>query len=216
MDKDVLTAAIDAFCQTVALKLRQLREVVPKGTNAKLTGDFVEEVVRGFIKQWITPCELLHGTLHPHHPVPELQNTEDGPKELDGIIYDPRIGPTVIREGQFIVVHPAFCRGVIEVKTSEGNLAAFQQRLRAVYVQYMRHYEARPSQVMGIVLQDPDPEGHSHPDHLQGHPLFLCRASWHPVFILFNNDYEPYKPAVDGLIRAIYRGPIQDTRPYVM
>lgn len=214
MDNEVLDAAIDAFCETVSLKLRQLRAVVPKGMNAKLTGDFVEEVVRGFIKQWITPCELLRGTLYPHYFAAELPSVEAGPKELDGIIYDPRIGPTVIREGQFIVVHPAFCRGIVEIKTSEGNLAGLQQRLRAVYLQYMQRHEARSSQVMAIVLQDPDPEGHSHPDNLQGDPLFQCRGSWHPVFILFNNDYEPYKDAVGGMIRAIYRGPIQDPRPY--
>lgn len=210
---NVLQAAIDAFCQTVALKLQQLREVVPRDTNSKLTGDFVEEVVRGFIRKWIAPCELMRGTLYPHAP-DTGDDGKAGPREIDGIIYDPRIGPTVIREGEFVVVHPAFCRGVIEIKTSEPKLAKFRKRLRRIHDQYMRRFDARVPQVMGVILQDPDPRRHSHPKDLQGHPLYFCRGSWHPVFILFDNDYKPYKEAVEGMIKAIYRGPINDTRPY--
>lgn len=119
---DVLESVCTAFSSMIALKVRQLYEVVPKGKNSALTGDFVEELVRGFIRDWISPCLLLRGTLFPHDANPRLSSDNHNPKQIDGIVYDPRLGPAVIREGGFLVANSAFCRGIIEIKTSADNL----------------------------------------------------------------------------------------------
>ena len=68
--EDYLRAAKEAFCGTIALKLQQLRRVVPKGRNSEVTGDFVEALVRGFVKDWISPCLLMSGTMYPHDSMP--------------------------------------------------------------------------------------------------------------------------------------------------
>jgi hypothetical protein len=98
-NQDVLKAARSAFTETIMLKLRQLYGVVPKGSNPALTGAFVEELVRGFIKDWISPCLLLHGTLHPHDTNPDVPPDDATPRQIDGIVYDPRLGPAIVREG---------------------------------------------------------------------------------------------------------------------
>src|SRR5947209_8475382 len=161
MDENVLTAAVQAFCETVQLKLQQFRRVVPKGSNSALTGAFVEELVRGFIQAWISPSLLMHGTLYPHDtykllpPGPSPPPEECRPKQIDGIVFDPRLGPPIIREGSFLITHPAFCRGVIEIKTSEKDLTGFENRLRFIYAQYLMacNYSGPPA-VTGIVVQD--------------------------------------------------------------
>src|SRR5262249_30490695 len=70
-----LQPVINAFSGTIRLKLQQFYSVVPKGSNSALTGSFVEEVVRGFIKDWISPSLLLHGTLarRAGHDLAQLQ-----------------------------------------------------------------------------------------------------------------------------------------------
>src|SRR5262245_24260659 len=86
--RDSLRAAKEAFCRTVSLKMQLFYSVVPKGTNATLTGAFVEELIRGFIRDWISPCLLMHGTLYPHDLEPSLPVT---PRQIDGIVFDPRL-----------------------------------------------------------------------------------------------------------------------------
>jgi hypothetical protein len=63
--QDYLHAAKKAFCETISLKMQQLRQVVPKGSNPALTGSLVEELVRGFIQDWIRPSLLMQGTFFP-------------------------------------------------------------------------------------------------------------------------------------------------------
>src|SRR5262249_11928649 len=151
--QDAIDAAKEAFWQTIRLKIEQLYRFVPKGANPELTGNYVEELVRGFIQGWISPCVLAHGTLHPADANEHLPAGERKPKQIDGIVYDPRMGPGVIREGSFVVVHPRFCRGVIEVKTSEADLKGFQERLQLLWRQYFEpypHFGHAPA-VMGVV-----------------------------------------------------------------
>ncbi len=220
-NEDFLAAAKDAFCETIALKLQQLRRIVPKATNSEITGDFVESVVRGFVGDWISPCQLLSGTLYPHDSMPlesfheEFRVNAHSPKQIDGIVFDPRLGPPVIKEDGFVVTHPAFCRGIIEIKTSEKSLMSLEKRLQSLYYQYMCKFDAVTPQVMGIVIQDPEPETHSHPEWMtrslpegekKGWPIFSYNLVPHcPIFVLFNNDYEPFMPAVDAMIRAVFR-----------
>lgn len=228
-NEDYLLAAKESFCETITLKLQQLRRVVPKGTNSELTGDFVEELVRGFIKDWISPCQLLSGTMHPHdsRPVTEINEIHQQgfhtPRQIDGIIFDPRLGPPIIKEGGFAVAHPVFCRGVIEIKTSVSSLVDLERRLQQIYHQYFYHYQAITCQVMGIVVQDSDPEKHSLPDWFQrtlndgtkeNVLLYDYNAMPHcPIFILFDNDYNPHLPAIDSMMRTIFKGPLHGSRP---
>lgn len=227
--EDVLLAAKEAFCETISLKLQQLRRVVPKGTNSEITGDYVEAMVRGFIKDWISPCELRSGTMFPHDSMPldqikdEFKAKAHTPKQIDGIVFDPRLGPPILKEDGFIVAHPVFCRGIIEIKTSVNSLKDFEGRLQTLYYQYMYQYDSVTPQVMGIVIQDSDPEKHSHPDWFQrslsdgkkkNWPIFDYNVVPHcPIFVLFNDEYEPYMPAIDAMIRAIFKGSLHVSRP---
>jgi hypothetical protein len=212
---DVLKAVKNAFSDTVMLKLKQFYEVVPKGSNPALTGGFVETIVRSFVRDWIGPCQLCHGTLHPHDLAGNhLPDEQKGPKQIDGIVYDPRLGPAVIREGEFVIAHPAFCRGIVEIKTSEGDLRQFEERLQGHYRQYLfPAWEGRnvveANDVMGIVIHDSAPDLRT-ASYTQGtFPLYEFSYWGHcPIFILFRQqegDYEPYEPAIDAMIKAIYK-----------
>jgi hypothetical protein len=206
---DRYVAARNAFHQTIDLKLRQFYTYVPKGSNADLTGKYVEELVRGFISDWISPCQLLSGTLYPHEFNPDFDQPPN-PKQIDGIVFDPRKGPPVIREGGFVVTHPAFCHGIIEIKTSEKDLRHFENRLQCLHRQYFVRggQWRRLCEMMGIVIHDPDPEGHSRPDWLAPTGTVLHGIGGHcPVFILFkktDDSFDPFEPAIDALIEAVF------------
>jgi hypothetical protein len=208
---DRFHAAREAFHQTINLKLEQLYTYVRKGSNPDLTGKYIEELVRGFIRDWISPCQLLHGTLFPHDFNPAFDQPPK-PKQIDGIIFDPRKGPPVIREGGFVVTHPAFCHGIIEIKTSEPNLRDLQNRLTALHRQYFVRGCLWKSlhEIMGIVIHDPDPEKHSQPDWLSpsGSALHEIGRGGHcPIFILFKqagDSFEPFTPAIDAMLETIF------------
>ena len=207
MGRDIpLEGAIEAFCLTIETKLNVFHSVVGKGTNSLLAGDFIEELVRGFVCDWIYPCLLFRGTFWPFDVNPGFP--EPSAPQIDGIVFDPRQGPPIIMEGDFVVAHPEFCPGVIEIKKSESNLTSLEQRLEGIHVQYYkRHNMVRQgkSSVMGIVIHDKNPEGHSKPEWLKNESE--CAG---PIFILFTevdlgSRYEPYKPAVESMIRTIFR-----------
>src|SRR5690349_21769946 len=103
-DEDVLKHARDAFIDTVTIKLGHLRKYIKKGTNPALTGAFIEEVVRDFVKHLIGHRQLVHGTFYST----EFEKSGATPLQIDGIIYDPTLGPTILRQGDFAVVHPVF------------------------------------------------------------------------------------------------------------
>jgi hypothetical protein len=218
-DDDVLKAVKRAFSGTVSLKLQQFYSVVPKGSNPDLTGKFVEEVVRGFVQQWISPCQLCHGTLHPHDNAPNLGPDEHRPRQIDGIVYDHRLGPAVIREGSFVVTHPAFCRGIIEIKTSVTDVNRFEEDLKARYRQYLAPAwqgcggEVSEGNVMGIVVQDSEPKRRRGPDWMGDYGFHDYSLAGHcPIFFLFkeaNGNYEPYEPGIDALIKAVYQTGLQ-------
>jgi hypothetical protein len=220
MPENPFLEAREAFCQTVALKLQQLYTVVPKGSNPKLTGDFIESLVRGFVQDWIAPCQLLAGTLSPQNRNPDVQDPK--PLQIDGIAFDPRLGPPVIRENGFIVAHPQFCAGVIEIKTSCDRLRDFHDRLTTIHRQYFRlggMIERRAATAMGIVIHDLDPERHSEVDWFADlGTLHEPRGEHPPIYILFREAeagaaYEPYVPAIDALMEAIfYQGWALDPR----
>ena len=203
--EDVLKHAREAFAQTIALKIQQLRKYIEKGKNSTLTGDYVEAVVRSFVRKWIGSRRLCQGTFYSDL----FAASGETPMQIDGIVYSPQAGPTVLDEDDFIVVHPVYCTSVIEIKTSVSSITDFEQRLQRIYQLYFHH--ATKGQVMGIVISDPDPENVSYFDTNDGnrHPIFDYRnAGMCPIFVLFkenNNDYTPYEPAIDSMIRAVYR-----------
>jgi hypothetical protein len=213
-EKDVLTAVIESFSETIRLKLEQFHRVVPKGSNSDLTGKFIEAVVCGFVQRWIAPCQLCHGTFHPHDASNDLSTEDLRPNQIDGIVYDPRLGPTIISEGSFLVTHPAFCRGIIEIKTSINGVKEFEECLQLRYRKYLAPaWEGWPAMcennVMGIVIHDADPRRRSSPEWLGKAPLYHYSLANHcPIFILFeehNGEYAPYPPAIDAMIKAFYQ-----------
>ena len=192
--------------------MQQFYKVVPKGSNPALTGAFVEELVRGFVKDWISPSLLMHGTLYPHDCNKRMSADECKPRQIDGIVYDPRLGPSIIREGSFLVTHPRLCQGIIEIKTSYPNMTDLERHLQSLYSQYLhpQGFNHMTWTAMGIVVQDSDPERHSRFEGLTD-PIFHYRLPGHcPIFILFREregEYEPYHPAVDAMIKALFTGP---------
>jgi hypothetical protein len=208
-DENVLRDAVEAFAETVAVKLRQLRRYIPKEkalTNTNLTGAFIEELVRGFIRSWIGHKSLLHGTFYYKRHV----DSGEKPLQIDGIVYDPTRGPAVLREGDFVVVHPAFCGGVIEVKMTVSDVWEFEERLQDIYARYLSH-RTKPS-VMGVVIADADPERVSQVSVKNGGETWpLYHHAWAnicPIFVLFkesrDGEFEPHFPAIEGLIKATH------------
>jgi hypothetical protein len=209
-DENVLTDALEAFAGTIAEKLRQLRRYIPKErarTNTDLTGAFIEELVRGFIRRWIGQRQLLHGTFYFKRHVDSGQK----PLQIDGIVYDPTRGPEIVREGDFVIVHPAFCGGVIEVKMTVPDVWEFEERLQTIHKRYMSHRTT--SSVMGVVIADANPEKVSHVPDGPVVPTTskLYHPSWAgicPIFVLFketdDGDFEPHYPAIEGLIQATH------------
>jgi hypothetical protein len=209
-DENVLRDAVDAFAETVAVKLKQLRRFIPRKkelTNTNLTGAFIEELVRGFIRGWIGHKSLLHGTFYCQRQV----DSREKPLQIDGIVYDSARGPTILREGDFVIVHPAFCGGVIEIKMTVDNIWQFEERLQTIHARYLSH-RTRPS-VMGVVIADADPEEVSHVNRgAETWPLYhYACANICPIFVLFkeeetkDGDFHPHYPAIEGLLTAIYR-----------
>lgn len=137
MNDDILNYAREAFCDSIQLKMQQFYKVVPKGSNPALTGAFVEELVRGFVKDWLSPSHLTHGTLYPHDCNNQMPSGENRPRQIDGIVFDPRLGPAIIREGGFMVMHPRLCQGVIEIKTSYPDMPDLERHLQTLYSQYL-------------------------------------------------------------------------------
>jgi len=204
-NEDVLRHTKEAFAETIALKVQHLRRYVKKGTNPALTGSFIEELVRGFVQDWLGHRLLVHGTFYSS----EFEKSGAGPLQIDGIVYDPTSGPMVIHEGSFAVVHPVFCTGVIEIKTSYSkNLWQLQERLQLIHARYMHH--VAKCQIMEIVIVDPDPEGKSSITDEKGNSFCAYHyrsGDWCPIFVLFKEkdfEHEPFNVAIDAMIRAIY------------
>ncbi len=193
------------FAETVILKVSQLRRYVGRGRNPALTGAFTEELVRGFIQEWIGQWQLLTGALHDG---PDVESPE-APFQIDGIIFSPRRGPATIKEGNFVVVHPAFCPGVIEIKTSlNRTMQDFEDRLKGIHA---RHFNDRSAPcVMGVVITDRDPEKRSQLRDLDGNefPIYeRQRGAWCPIFTLFKETgagYEEFHPAIDQMVKHVF------------
>jgi hypothetical protein len=206
--ENVLRFAVESFAETIALKLKQLRRYVPKEkalTNTDLTGAYIEELVRGFIRTWIGHQQLLHGTLY-------FQNhVESGgkPFQIDGIVYDPTKGPVTLQEGNFAILHPAFCSGVIEIKMTVSSTSDFEQRLQTIHSKYLDHMTT--THVMGVVIADRDPVRASKYFFPNGREIELYdynTVPLCPIFVLFKEttdcEYEPFITAIDCMIRGIF------------
>jgi hypothetical protein len=205
--ENVLKYTCEAFAETISLKVAQFRRFVPKEkarTNPALTGAFIEQLVRGFVQEWVGHQRLVQGTFYNE----ACAKQEKPALQIDGIVHDPTRGPPIIQEGDFEIVHPAFCSGVVEIKTTT-RINDFEERLLTIYDRYMSHL-TRPS-VMGVVISSPDPEKDSRVPLSDGRVDYLHNyavVNWCPVFILFqetDGEYRPFFPAIEALIRATHQ-----------
>lgn len=205
--ENVIEHAAEAFAETVALKVKQLRRFIPKEkarTNTDVTGTFIEELVRGFIRTWIGGQRMVTGAFYSK----QCERSKDKAMQIDGIVHDPRRGPAIIAEGDFEIVHPAFCSGVVEIKMTQEDTQSFEQRLRLISGRYMSHLTS--SAVMGVIIAARDPVKQSVIPLRNGshHYLYNYRlAGWCPIFILFqekDGEYTPFMDAIDALIRACH------------
>jgi hypothetical protein len=212
--ESVLKASVEAFIKTVALKLQQLEPLVPKGTNPKLTGDYVEEIVRGFVSYWLKPSIICSGTLYPHDMNDALSDKDKKPPQIDGIVYDSQQGPPVIHEGNFLVCHPQFCRGLVEIKKSfDETVLEFARRLKRLHSQYFEPWGRSTGHVMGIVTVDSNPQTHSIQEW-RTKPLYqhYGLGDESPIFILFDNDYNPHLDAIEGMIKHLFKPDFHEYR----
>lgn len=205
--EDVLKHVKEAFAETIALKVKQLRRYIPKEkarTNTELTGNYIEELVRGFIQRWIGEQRLVTGAFYSK----ASETSTERPLQIDGIVHDPRRGPAVISEGNFEIVHPAFCSGVVEIRIATA-LKEFEQRLQYISGRYMHHVTA--GRVMGVVIASPNPEKDSQQPWTGSKTPLLYdyrQVGWCPIFILFKDvdgEYEPHYPAIHAMIVAMHQ-----------
>lgn len=212
----VLKDAVQAFAETVVVKVQQLRRFVPKTkelTNPALTGGYIEEVVRRFVSDWIGHRQLMTGTLYCE------RDEGQKPLQIDGIVYDPTKGPAILREGNFGIIHPAFIDGVIEIKMTFKvykeakefpGLTKLEMRLDDIHRRYLSHLPT--CHVMGIVIADDDPESIAMSDCVKGDDSkvpynSIDTAPLKPIFVLFKHsdgEYEPRMQDIENMIRAIY------------
>jgi hypothetical protein len=165
----------------------------------------VEELVRGFVKHWIRADMLLHGMFYSN----DERKSRKKALQIDGIVYSPSSGPMILQEGNFVIVNPRFCSGVIEIKTSIPRMENFRKRLHEVHHRYLLPIGRETVQVMGIVIADPNPEKISLLKLQNGGWLnsYDYRFSQCPVFVLFKEvggDYQPHKPAIEAMIRCVH------------
>lgn len=198
--EDCLKYTCESFVDNFKMKLQQLRTYIPKGTNPTLTGAYIESVVRSQIQMWIRNLRICNGTFFSE----EFKNLKVNSLQIDGIIYDPSAGPTILDLGDFIIVHPAFCTNVIEIKTSLNSIRDFEKRLLKVHRLYFHHMPH--NHVMGIVIHDKEPDKISNINNNENLYDFNT-ANICPIFVLFkelNDDYEPFYPAIKNMIKAMY------------
>ena len=214
--EDVIKHAIRVFKETIAMKVEQLRAFVPRAkdeTNTDLTGAYIESLVRSFVQGWIGTRRMLHGTLY-------SAASETGgqkPLQIDGIVYDPRMGPPVLMEGDFGIIHPVFCAGVIEIKMTTSSIISLEERLQLIHARHMHH--TTKNRLMGIVIADKDPEKVSSTKEGAKPEKYYeySEADWCPIFVLFKETdvgYEPHDPAISAMIRSIFRN-IKDLPNYL-
>lgn len=202
-DVNVREHALKAFQETIAIKLQHLRRYVPIGTNPALTGSYIEALVRQFVRSWIGNLCLCHGTFYTH----DDEANGNTPMQIDGIVWNPQAGPAIIREDDFIIVHPVFCTSVIEINTSIGSIRDFEDRLQEIYTRYMR-WATKP-QCMGIVIADQNPEAKSsiRSGETSNWAFNYNSANWCPIFILFkeeDGEFTPFNPAIEAMVRSIF------------
>ncbi len=213
LDAKQIKSAVKAFTETIAVKLKLLRELIPRDadfTNTALTGAFVEEMTRGFVQSWIGDSFLLHGMLVSESEIADATasgSTRPMALQIDGIVYDPKKGPLILREGDFIAVSPDFIRGVIEIKMSEAP-SVLSHRLKNIYQRYIDGCVGFPA-VMGVIVASKDPEAMARVTGEGLRPWHeIHKAGHHPVFVLFkendNGTFEPNEPAIYDLVRMIY------------
>ena len=219
MTNQTIEQTVDLFCETVSLKIRLFHKLFPQGEHNHLTGLYIEELVRTFIANWIHPFEIVAGSMLPWDACSDELLISAGmsaaikkPRQLDGIVYDSSLGPYILREGGFTVVHPAFSRGIVEIKKSFPKISKFYRHLCDLHAQFLYPFDGRMSQVFAVVIRHSNPEkanrvpkrkykyyDYSHVDH--------C-----PIFILFDNEYQPQKVAIYKLIEFLFTGEIRNPR----
>ena len=63
-NEDVLKHACEAFIETIKLKVEHLRRCIKKGSNPALTGTYIEEVVKAFIRNWVGHRHYVTGAFY--------------------------------------------------------------------------------------------------------------------------------------------------------
>jgi|GEM_PF-5272707 len=201
LGQEALRNAAETFASLVTAKVKVFRELCAEKENTEVTGDFVEEMLRGYINSWLAPMGIYPGSLvSPRH--------KRKLKQIDGLIWQPSFGPPVLREGNTLLLHPNTVRAIVELKTSVESVRHLHDRLSDLWEE-LKPTEHSARDAMGIILfHNGNPETASNPHWrtVDGNrePLHTRAVNAHPIYILFERrgqfDYEPYFPAIMELI----------------
>ena len=134
------------------------------------------------------------------------------PTQVDGIIYDSMLGPCILKEGNFSVIHPAFCRGLLEIKKSIPSLKKLHRHLYDLHAVFMHPFEGRNSQVFAVVVRHNNPEKASKMPKRKYKYHDYDQVNHCPIFLLFDNDFKPHKEAIYKLIEFLYTGEIRSSK----
>lgn len=194
---EALDRAASTFAGTILARVRIFRDIVSAKENPKVIGDFMEELFRDYINSWLAPMGIFNGSLWSAASEKMLQ--------IDGLVWQPSFGPPLMRQGNFLVLHPKTVGAAVEIKTSVKNLRVeVHERLKHIWQNYLEPFGHPEKNAIGIVLVHPNPEKASNPtwNLVEGTKTALHTRALHayPIYILFKRtaqyEYEPYMPAI--------------------
>ena len=197
---EALESAARAFANLILAKVKVFRDIVHRRENPEVIGDIIEELIREYINSWLAPMGIYNGSLWCSQSQKMMQ--------IDGLVWQPSFGPPLLRQGNFLLLHPNTARAAVEIKTSENNLKALRDRLSEIWSEYFEPVGYPRRDCLGVVLHHPDPDGASRPtwNVVEGHPIELHMKALHahPIYILFKRvsefEYEPFMPAVEAML----------------
>lgn len=76
-------------------------------SNTEVIGDYIENVIRLMIRNWVVPYEISRGTIL-------LEGID---RQIDSIIWERQRAPALIEEGNFAVVLADGVKGIIEIRS---------------------------------------------------------------------------------------------------
>ena len=200
--KEALKTAARTFAALVKANLKVFRGLCSGRENTEVTGDFIEELLREYINSWLSPMGIYPGSL--------CRPNSDKMMQIDGLIWQPSFGPPLLKQSNFLLLHPIVARAVVEIKTSVKSIKKLHDRLVEIWTAFLSDTRQERRDALGIILWHDSPETAAEPKwhRVDGHltELHTRALDAHPIFILFRRtgdyEYEPFMPAIEAMLFA--------------